>query len=81
MFTQSDVQILAEQLPDRAVYLIKKKTKISRPTINKFFRGEKVRSGLAQEIYTAALTIIARNNNREDKLREKSSRILRPKTH
>ena len=78
MFTHADVQILADQLSDGAVRLINKKTKISKPTIYKFLRGEVVRSESAQRIYSATLSIIEQSNTKEDKLRQKSQKILKP---
>ncbi len=76
MFTQHDVQILVSQLPDRSVAKIKKKTKISRPTINKFLRGEKVTSDKAERIYAAALSLIRQNRKKESKLRRKSTQLF-----
>lgn len=76
MFTQSDVQILVSQLPDRAVGKIKKKAKISTPTILKFFRGEKIRSDKAERIYAAALSLISQSLKKEDKLRKKTTQLL-----
>ena len=79
MFTQSDVEILLGQLPDKGVNKIHLKTKISKPTISKFFKGGKVRTDNAQRIYSAALSIIEKNNNKEDQLRKKTSKIIKSK--
>lgn len=77
MFTQSDVQILVGQLPDKAVAKISKRTKISKPTIYKFFKGGKVDSDKAQKIYSAGLALIKSNVSREQLLRKKSSQLLK----
>lgn len=76
MFTQSDVNILKEQLPTSAVMEIFKRTKISRPTIYKFLNGEKIRSRHQIRIYTTALKIIERDKIQTGKIKKERSRIL-----
>jgi predicted transcriptional regulator len=76
MFTQSDVNILKEQLPTSAVMEIFKRTKISRPTIYKFLNGEKIRSRFQIRIYTTALKIIERDKIQTGKIKKERSRIL-----
>lgn len=76
MFTQSDVNILKEQLPTSAVMEIFKRTKISRPTIYKFLNGEKIRARFQIRIYSTALKIIERDKIQTGKIKKERSRIL-----
>lgn len=76
MFTQEDVNIIANQLPSSAVMEIAKKTGISRPTIYRFLKGNKIRSQHQQRIYVAALKIIERDKIKTEKIKERRSRIL-----
>ena len=77
MFTQNDVQILEKLLPSKGVKLIREKTTISKPTIKKFFKGEKIRTDLAQIIYEAALSLIEENNCKENKKKKKTAKLLK----
>jgi hypothetical protein len=76
MFTQSDVNILKEQLPTSAVMEIFKRTKISRPTIYRFLNGEKIRTRFQIRIYVTALKIIERDKIQTGKIKKEGSRIL-----
>ncbi len=76
MFTQEDVNIIADKLPSSAVIEISKKTGISRPTIYRFLKGNKIRSRLQEHIYIAALKIIERDKIKTQKIKQQRSRIL-----
>jgi predicted transcriptional regulator len=76
MFTQEDVNIIANELPSSAVIEISKKTGISRPTIYRFLKGNKIRSRLQERIYMAALKIIERDKIKTQKIKQERSRIL-----
>ncbi len=76
MFTQEDVNIIANELPSSAVIEIAKKTGISRPTIYRFLKGNKIRTGFQERIYVAALKIIERDKIKTQKIKEQRSRIL-----
>ncbi len=76
MFTQEDVNIIANELPSSAVMEIAKKTGISRPTIYRFLNGNKIRSNYQERIYVAALKIIERDKIKTQKIKEQRSRIL-----
>lgn len=76
MFTQEDVNIIANELPSSAVIEISKKTGISRPTIYRFLKGNKIRSGFQERIYIAALKIIERDKIKTQKIKQQRSRIL-----
>lgn len=76
MFTQEDVNIIANELPSSAVIEISKKTGISRPTIYRFLKGNKIRSRLQERIYMAALKIIKRDKIKTQKIKQERSRIL-----
>jgi hypothetical protein len=79
MFTQDDVEIIAKALPSEAVMEIHKLTKVSRPTIYKFLRGEKIRSKLADAIYLFALKIIAREKRKEKLIKKRRAKVFRIK--
>ena len=76
MFTQEDVNILTNELSKSAVMEISKRTRISRPTIYRFFKGEKICSKLQIRIYRAALKIIERDKIDTSKVKQERSRIL-----
>lgn len=76
MFSQIDVDILKKELPASAVIEINKKTGISRPTIYRFFNGERIRARFQIRIYTAALKIIEKDKITEGKIKKERSRIL-----
>lgn len=76
MFTQSDVNILKKELPTSAVMEINKRTGISRPTIYRFFNGDKICSRLQIRIYTTALKIIERDKITTGKIKQERSRIF-----
>lgn len=76
MFTQDDVNIVAKALPSEAIMEINKNTGISRPTIYKFLRGEKVRSKSQERIYSNALKIIERDKLKEKKFKKQQARIF-----
>lgn len=76
MFTQEDVNIIANELPSSAVIEIAKKTGISRPTIYRFLKGNKIRTSFQERIYVAALKIIERDKIKTQKIKEQRSRIL-----
>lgn len=77
MFTQEDVNIIKEALPSSAIMEIHEKTGISRPTIYRFMKGEKIRWHLQQIIYVAALKIIERDKIKTNKIKKERSRILK----
>ena len=79
MFTQDDVNIIKDELPSSAVIEIAKKTGISRPTIYRFLKGKKIRSGFMEIIYVAALKLIERDRIKTQKIKEQRSRILNGK--
>ncbi len=76
MFTQEDVNIIKNELPTSAIMEIHSKTGISRPTIYKFLKGEKIRSKSQERIYLAALKIIEREKLKTDKIKKERIRIL-----
>jgi hypothetical protein len=76
MFKQDDVKMLATELPSNAIMEIHKQTKISRPTIYKFLRGEKIRSKSAEIIYLLALKIIAREKHREKQIKTQQEKVF-----
>ncbi|MBI2723385.1 MAG: hypothetical protein HYX39_14520 [Bacteroidetes bacterium] len=76
MFTQEDVNIIANELPSSAVIEISRKTGISRPTIYRFLKGNKIRSRFQERIYIAALKIIERDKIKTQKIKQQRSRIL-----
>lgn len=77
MFTQADVNIIKNELPTSAIMEIHRKTGISRPTIYRFLKGEKIRSRFQERIYVAALKIIERDKIRTDKIKKERKRILK----
>lgn len=81
MFTQQDVDMIIGELPSSAIQEIASKTGISRPTVYRFFRGEKIRSQFQERIYLAALKIIERDRNRTQKIMEQRTRILNKPVH
>lgn len=76
MFTQEDVNIINNELPTSAVMEISKKTGISRPTIYRFLKGNKIRTSYQERIYVTALKIIERDKIKTQKIKEQRSRIL-----
>ena len=81
MFTQEDVNIIKNELPTSAIMEIHERTGISRPTIYRFLKGEKIRSRFQERIYIAALKIIERDKVKTDKIKKERSRILGKYTH
>lgn len=77
MFTQEDVNIIKKELPTSAIMEIHRKTGISRPTIYRFLKGEKIRSRFQERIYLAALKIIEQDKIRTDKIKRERKRILK----
>lgn len=77
MFTQEDVNIIKNELPTSAIMEIHRKTGISRPTIYRFLKGEKIRSRFQERIYLAALKIIEQDKIRTDKIKKERKRILK----
>lgn len=80
MFTQTDVDMIVNELPSSAIMEISEKTGISRPTVYRFFKGVKIRSSLQERIYVAALKIIERDRNRSQKIKDERDRILNHNT-
>lgn len=76
MFTQEDVNIIANELPSSAVIEISKKTGISRPTIYRFLKGNKICSKFQERIYVVALKIIERDKIKTQKIKQERLRIL-----
>lgn len=58
MFTKQEIEELRNQLPPRYRELISEKTRISIPTIARFFACSKIRENNAEAIYDAALEVI-----------------------
>ncbi|MGE0566423.1 MAG: hypothetical protein AB7O73_00625 [Bacteroidia bacterium] len=77
MFTQEDVNIIKNELPTSAIMEIHRKTGISRPTIYRFLKGEKIRSRFQERIYLAALKIIEQDKIRTEKIKKQRKRILK----
>ncbi|HEY9084067.1 MAG TPA: hypothetical protein VIN73_12085 [Vicingaceae bacterium] len=64
LFTSQEIEELRSQLPPRYRELISEKTKVSIPTIARFFAGSKIRENNAEIIYDAALEVIEEHQNR-----------------
>ena len=77
MFTQTDVNILRNELPTSAVMEIFKRTGISRPTIYRFLNGEKIKTRYQIKIYSTALKIIERDKITTEKIKKMGLRILK----
>ena len=78
MFTEKEIEELRSQLPPRYRELISEKTKISIPTIARFFAGSKIRENNAELIYDAALEVIEEHQNKASS-RQKKLRALMTK--
>lgn len=76
MFTKREANLLKKQLPTNYIIEISTKRKISKPTICKFFRGEKVRTYHAKAIYEEALLILEREKNEASQLVRKAEEII-----
>lgn len=76
MFTKREANLLKKQLPTNSIIEISTKRNISRPTIYKFFRGEKIRSYHAKAIYEEALEILEREKTETSNLVRKAEEII-----
>tara|TARA_R100000789_G_scaffold30369_2_gene34019 strand:+ start:3319 stop:3594 length:276 start_codon:yes stop_codon:yes gene_type:complete len=64
LFTPQEIEELRSQLPPRYRELISEKTKVSVPTIARFFAGSKIRENNAEIIYDAALELIEEHQHK-----------------
>jgi len=75
MFTKKEIEALRKQLPPRYREQIYMKTKLSIPTIARFFACSKIRENNAELIYDAALEVIEEHQNRTA-TRQQKLRVL-----
>ena len=79
MFDKKEVETLKNQLVklfDNYIGRVAKKSKISRPTVYKFFEFQKIRSENAAIIYDAALELIEEQANQQQSRSKKARQLL-----
>lgn len=76
MFTKEEIELVKNELPDRAMTQLAIETGISRPTIYRFFEGKKIKSYMQEQIYLAALKIIDQYQKKKNHLLKKTELVF-----
>lgn len=76
MFTKEEIELIKNELPDRAMTQLAIETGISRPTIYRFFEGKKIKSHMQEQIYLAALKIIEQYQKKKSSIKKKTDMLF-----